>query len=697
MALHKESKLPPLSVLERGSSNSGSSLNAQQQTNDPKHHVLLRGGRTESATGYLSTWPAHMNSQIVLQVQKTQPTNDSRLHGSRYDQSSNVPKPRFLEQLEAYLRKELHAIDMSMPNSQELKLQAYQEVFEYFIEDFKTYKPLLSAIKNEYEVTLAQLRERIRMLEPLRAMLVTLSEQCDQKILALREEERGEMNALKQEKSQLLKCIEQMKEDKQALQTQVAKLQEDLAAQYLLYREECDARKLLIVEISDLKHMQEEVKHSHREEETMEDAVKLKLALKVAREDLTRLQVELNQMRADYGEVVPRRDFEALERDYNMAIKKTETAEKDFMLTKQELDTVLAVHKQVLHEKDQFKVELERLKGTLTPRPNWSKCANVIPGGAEHWSSISEGRTSDQLLNVLLGEIQGRKGKEEDLFIGLGTEETVPVFLRFDGQIRNLKLKKQDLIQVIKEVWEEKVSSDLQKGQRSQLGDFLLEYLQQHHAGAVAEWAYSIYESCQLYKDEEFINLFFNVLTRKVDESVYHGQIHLLTHLLREMTKSDTSESGFLSQQEFSFALHRAFPLKDEEQIEELIQAAHSQLGAAEGNINYKLLFSQGEEGKPGPFLKLVRTQATDEKHQFISELQKELGTSTTVTVFDLRRAFKFIDPSAEEQIVEGYISLVFQTEPENLDKAGPLDISLTISRLSAADVKRTAPLVKQD
>ncbi|KAG2469744.1 TXIP1 protein, partial [Polypterus senegalus] len=498
--------------------------------------------------------------------------------------------------------------------------KAYQEVFEYFIEDFKTYKPLLSAIKNEYEVTLAQLRERIRMLEPLRAMLVTLSEQCDQKILALREEERGEMNALKQEKSQLLKCIEQMKEDKQALQTQVAKLQEDLAAQYLLYREECDARKLLIVEISDLKHMQEEVKHSHREEETMEDAVKLKLALKVAREDLTRLQVELNQMRADYGEVVPRRDFEALERDYNMAIKKTETAEKDFMLTKQELDTVLAVHKQVLHEKDQFKVELERLKGTLTPRPNWSKCANVIPGGAEHWSSISEGRTSDQLLNVLLGEIQGRKGKEEDLFIGLGTEETVPVFLRFDGQIRNLKLKKQDLIQVIKEVWEEKVSSDLQKGQRSQLGDFLLEYLQQHHAGAVAEWAYSIYESCQLYKDEEFINLFFNVLTRKVDESVYHGQIHLLTHLLREMTKSDTSESGFLSQQEFR-----------------------------------------------------------------------------TVTVFDLRRAFKFIDPSAEEQIVEGYISLVFQTEPENLDKAGPLDISLTISRLSAADVKRTAPLVKQD
>ena len=46
--------------------------------------------------------------------------------------------------------------------------QAYREVFEYLIEDFKTYKPLLSAIKNEYEMTLAQQRELIRQMEPLK-------------------------------------------------------------------------------------------------------------------------------------------------------------------------------------------------------------------------------------------------------------------------------------------------------------------------------------------------------------------------------------------------------------------------------------------------------------------------------------------------------------------------------------------------
>lgn len=35
--------------------------------------------------------------------------------------------------------------------------QPYREIFEFFIDNFKTYKPLLSAIKNEYEVTLGKL------------------------------------------------------------------------------------------------------------------------------------------------------------------------------------------------------------------------------------------------------------------------------------------------------------------------------------------------------------------------------------------------------------------------------------------------------------------------------------------------------------------------------------------------------------
>lgn len=41
-------------------------------------------------------------------------------------------------------------------------------MFEYLIEDFKTYKPLLSAIKHEYEMMLVHQREKMRELEPLK-------------------------------------------------------------------------------------------------------------------------------------------------------------------------------------------------------------------------------------------------------------------------------------------------------------------------------------------------------------------------------------------------------------------------------------------------------------------------------------------------------------------------------------------------
>jgi hypothetical protein len=56
--------------------------------------------------------------------------------------------------------------DASQPS--EVRLQAHREVFEYLIEDFKTYKPLLAAVKNEYEVMLAAQRDYIRSLEPLK-------------------------------------------------------------------------------------------------------------------------------------------------------------------------------------------------------------------------------------------------------------------------------------------------------------------------------------------------------------------------------------------------------------------------------------------------------------------------------------------------------------------------------------------------
>ena len=64
-------------------------------------------------------------------------------------------------------------------------------MFEYLIEDFKTYKPIFAAIKNEYEMMLDHQRSYIKQLEPLQQMLVTVTEQCDNEVMKLRDSEKS--------------------------------------------------------------------------------------------------------------------------------------------------------------------------------------------------------------------------------------------------------------------------------------------------------------------------------------------------------------------------------------------------------------------------------------------------------------------------------------------------------------------------
>jgi hypothetical protein len=114
-----------------------------------------------------------------------------------------TPKPKFLESLEDFLKEELKMLASKNEDQESARLQviifsfinnkiallliryvlfflnymcvlnffkrkAYREVFEYLIEEFKTYKPLLASIKNEYELMLELQQEKIRNLEPLK-------------------------------------------------------------------------------------------------------------------------------------------------------------------------------------------------------------------------------------------------------------------------------------------------------------------------------------------------------------------------------------------------------------------------------------------------------------------------------------------------------------------------------------------------
>ncbi|KAJ3056947.1 Ribonuclease H2 subunit A [Rhizophlyctis rosea] len=77
-------------------------------------------------------------------------------------------RPRFLVAMLHHVRAELVELGAeNAPPGDPRRLQVYSEIWDYFIEEFKTYKPLLTEIKHEYESLLNNMRQQIDKLGEL--------------------------------------------------------------------------------------------------------------------------------------------------------------------------------------------------------------------------------------------------------------------------------------------------------------------------------------------------------------------------------------------------------------------------------------------------------------------------------------------------------------------------------------------------
>ncbi|XP_045299149.1 translin-associated factor X-interacting protein 1 isoform X3 [Leopardus geoffroyi] len=601
-----------------------------------------------SIGGHLSPWPTYTSGQTILHNRKPCSYDYRKRAGSWQQQPLGTTKPRYLEQLENYLRKELLLLDLSTDSAQELRLQPYREIFEFFIEDFKTYKPLLSSIKNAYEVMLAHQREKIRALEPLKAKLVTVNEDCNQRILAMRAEERYEISMLKKEKMNLLKLIDKKNEEKISLQSEVSKLRKNLAEEYLHYLSERDARKILIADLNELRYQREDMSLAQSPGIWGEDPVKLTLALKMTRQDLTRTQMELNTMKANFGDVVPRRDFEMQEKTNKDLQEQLDSLRGDYEEVCKEHEILLQLHMTTLKERDQFYSELQEIQRTSTPRPDWTKCEDVVAGGPDRWQMLAEGKNSDQLVDVLLEEIGEGLLREKDFFPGLGYGEAIPSFLRFDGIVENKKPTKKDVVNLLKDAWKERLVEE----QRS--------------------------------------------------ESVYIKQKETVVQLLKEMTNADSQNEGLITMENLSTVLKSTFPFKREERIQQLMEAGgwHSNSSNAD-LLNYHSLFIEDEEGQSMPFVQKLWEQYMDEKDEYLQELKQELGLELhdKVTLPKVREALMNIDPGLDKQTLNSYLSQAFQLpmtevpeEGEEKEEGIVEQLQIALEQLQMIDLRRMGP-----
>ncbi|XP_073736089.1 translin-associated factor X-interacting protein 1 isoform X2 [Callorhinus ursinus] len=648
-----------------------------------------------SSGDQLSPWPTYTSGQTILHNRKPC-SYDYRKRAGWLKQPLGITKPRYLERLENYLRKELLLLDLSTDSTQELRLQPYREIFEFFIEDFKTYKPLLSSIKNAYEVMLAHQREKIRALEPLKAKLVTVNEDCNERILAMRAEERYEISMLKREKMNLLKLIDKKNEEKISLQSEVSKLRKNLAEEYLRYLSERDARKILIADLNELRYQREDMSLAQSPGIWGEDPVKLTLALKMARQDLTRTQMELNTMKANFGDVVPRRDFEMQEKTNKELQEQLDSLRGDYEEVCKEHEILLQLHMTTLKERDQFHSELQEIQRTSTPRPDWSKCEDVVAGGPDRWQMLAEGKNSDQLVDVLLEEIGEGLLREKDFFPALGYGEDIPPLLRFDGLVENKKPTKKDVVNLLKDAWKLRLVEE----QKEKFPDFFFSFLEHRFGpGEAMAWAYTIFENIKLFRSNEVMSQFYAVLMGKRSESVYIKQKETVAQLLKEMTNADSQNEGLITMENLSTVLKSTFPFKKEEKIQELMEAGGWHPNSSNADlINYPSLFIEDEEGQSMPFVQKLWEQYVDEKDEYLQELKQELGLELRdeVTLPKVREALMNIDPGLDKQTLNGYLSGAFQVPRTELPEEGEekedgivVQLKIALERLQMTDIRR--------
>ncbi len=178
----------------------------------------------------------------------------------------------------------------------------------------------------------------------------------------------------------------ELKNGKQMLQIQVEKLQTEMGKEHERFRNEQDKRKLLILDLNDLRFQQEEAKLAEMkrdkkrmaeglpdDEDTQDDPVTLKIALRMCRRNLNDAMKRLTKMEADYGDVVPRRDYEQLKLQHDNLVDASKEMKDEFSSNKKELFALKESYRNLENKFADSDRQLDEYRRDCTPRPDWDR------------------------------------------------------------------------------------------------------------------------------------------------------------------------------------------------------------------------------------------------------------------------------------------------------------------------------------
>ncbi|CAF3211250.1 unnamed protein product [Rotaria sp. Silwood2] len=287
----------------------------------------------------------------------------------------------------------------------------------------------------------------------------------------------------------------------------------------------------------------------------LDDPVLLRVAIRRCRLDCAEAERRINKLKDDNKEYVPKNEYLALQQTYDELVKASEQLKQNFRNAKVEYKYAFSYEKKaitiilfclnnsalkealeyLIKDRDKYFTLCETYRATLTPRPKWERCASIIEGGIERWNELSIGKTSNELVDILLNEIIGGNDIYNNVvnFIGLGLDPTVPKFLQTTSNIRNRHFMQRDVSLLIEDIWKQKIEYDSEEDSTTaskqnikiSLVDFVHVYLKQRFPDdelLQLEWGYNLVAGCRRFKSSPDISDFWSVLLGQTDEEVYY-------------------------------------------------------------------------------------------------------------------------------------------------------------------------------
>lgn len=344
-----------------------------------------------------------------------------------------------------------------------------------------------------------------------------------------------------------------------------------------------------------------------------------------------------------------------------------------------------------------------------TPRPEWVQLETVLPNFRLERDDISSRDVLEKVKSTIKAEVDDMQvramtenmrkwlGKEnlcdEELpgmsnkhFIGLGTGPHVPVFLRYHGLVRNKRITKGSVEDLLKEFWakrkaEKRVEDQLET---QSIQDFYFRWLIEKTGSRMQAitLAYNMVEVCEQSRADPDCGMFLSIMYGRVSEATFHDQLSLVDQLRFVVEHRDKKENrdngkqGYLHRASFHRVLRRLFPAKSTEDMLKL-RFSIVPFTDEQGFVDYVRVFEEDDDGNQTRFVELLREQHLWEINEFVVDVEEAIRRSAIVSgdkvnVAAAHNALKELDRLMPNETIDRIIAFGAKVTPEALAKLGP-------------------------